>query len=63
MGRATLASVKASAIFIKTWRIYYQNHTKDESFTDEVMFVMCDPQSHPPVTPEQFKVWSEILPL
>ncbi len=61
--KATMATVISAARFIKNFRIYHQLHTEDTKFTVEAMFVMCDPQCHPPITTEQFKKWMEILPL
>ncbi len=56
-GRVTMATVMASARFVKNFHAYFKNHTWDSEFRDEVMFVMCDPQCHPPKTSEQITEW------
>lgn len=59
-GRATMATVITTARFIRNFRIYIQTHGWDLEFKDEVMFVMCDPQCHPPKTDEQFAKWMDL---
>lgn len=57
MGKATLATVKTTAKFLRNFRSYHDGHRWDMEFTHEVMFVMTDPQCHPPKTTEQLNLW------
>lgn len=61
-GRATMVTLITSAIFIRNFIIYNRFNVEDVRFTHEAMFVMCDPQCHPPKTVEQVEKWMEINP-
>jgi len=60
-GRVTMATIVATARFLRNFRTYFENHRYDLEFRDEVMFVMCDPQCHPPKTAEQLIEYQELL--
>jgi len=53
-GRATMATVMAAARFVRNFYDYIPTHRWDLEFRKEVLFVMADPQCHPPKTAEQF---------
>lgn len=61
-GRATMATVRTAASFIRNFRIYHRLHVEDVRFAHEAMFVMCDPQCHAPITVKQLEKWMEINP-
>lgn len=56
-GRATMGTVMAAARFYKNFYAYFANHHCDQEFVNEVMFVMCDPQCHPPHNREQLTAY------
>jgi len=59
-GRPTMATIAAMAEFQNNYHAYHYNHSWDDKFTKEVMFVMCDPQCHPPKTGEQLAEWFKL---
>ena len=59
-GTVTMATVMASARFVRNFYDYISTHRWDLEYRKEVLFVMCDPQCHPPKSPEQLCKYYEL---
>lgn len=55
LGHVTMATVIASARFTRNSYLYFQKNKEDVKFKDEFMFVVIDPQNHPPKTLKQIE--------